>query len=271
VLLACGSTWAQVPSTISWRREFSRARDEAQARNLPLWVQFTGPWCPYCLRMEREAFVHPPVVSSTLDRVVPVSLQSDEHEDLALRFGVSALPATVILRPSGEVIASQEGYLDAVAFQSFLENALAQGKRDQQIGSRAGVARRDHAARLALAAGATESVVALGGYCPVSLVRGGRLTAGRADLAVQYAGLEFRFASPEMREAFLKEPALFLPANGGACLVSQVDRAKSIAGDPRYGVLYRGRLYLCADPAARVRFLRSPETYWKAEVVNQSY
>ena len=36
------------PHTIAWRSDFDKARAEAKARNLPVLVQFTGPWCSYC-------------------------------------------------------------------------------------------------------------------------------------------------------------------------------------------------------------------------------
>src|SRR5205085_988306 len=50
-----------------------------------------------------------------------------------------------------------------------------------------------------------------------------------------------------------------------------VDLGQSVAGDPRAGVYYRGRLYLCADEAARRRFARDPERYGNADVAERGH
>jgi thioredoxin-like negative regulator of GroEL len=99
---------------------------EARAKGRLLWVQFTGPWCPNCQRMERESLVHPRVVGQACNNFIPVKVQCDQHEDLVDRFGLNGIPATVLVKPSGEVIARQEGYVDAAAFHGFLERALIQ-------------------------------------------------------------------------------------------------------------------------------------------------
>src|SRR4051794_33528276 len=89
---------------IEWRGDLRRAVAEAEASNRLLWLQFTGPWCHFCQLMDRESFVNPKVVGQSRERFVPVKLQSEQHEDLASRFAISGLPATVIVTASGEVI-----------------------------------------------------------------------------------------------------------------------------------------------------------------------
>jgi hypothetical protein len=120
------------PATIPWRTDFHRAESEARAKSRLLWVQFTGSWCPNCVRMERESFIHPQVVDKACSRFIPVKIQSEQHEELVDRFGLSGIPATVIVKPSGEVVALHEGYLDAVAFHGFLERALVQSGHSAQ-------------------------------------------------------------------------------------------------------------------------------------------
>src|SRR3954470_22819714 len=46
---------------IAWRTDLAQAQAEARSRNLLLWIQFTGPWCINCRRMDRATFVHAPV------------------------------------------------------------------------------------------------------------------------------------------------------------------------------------------------------------------
>jgi hypothetical protein len=69
-----------------------------------------------------------------------------------------------------------------------------------------------------------------------------------------------------MSDRFRKEPERFLPLNHGACPVTQAEGGVTKAGDPRWGVLYGGRLVLCATEQDRLRFLANPEAYPMTDV-----
>lgn len=228
--LALGAT------PIEWRGDLTAARAEVSDLDRLVWVQFTGPWCHNCHRIEREAFVHPRVFHLASVDFIPVKLPSDGHEELALGYGLSSLPASVILRPGGEVVAKVQGYLDPETFVSFLHESLSREGR-------------------------TPRRLALEGYCPVSLVDDHRLEAGRPALMIDRDGEVYRFATSAGRDAFHRNPARYVPANGGRCPVAQVDRGEVRAGSPNWGLLYDGHLYLCADVAERMRFLKTPERY----------
>ncbi len=110
---ALGSTRASEGDSegISWRTDYARALEEARTRNQLLWIQFTGPWCPNCTRMEQDSFAHPAIREHARRSFVPVKLRSDVNEQLALSFELSGLPATVIVAPSRQVILVRQGYL----------------------------------------------------------------------------------------------------------------------------------------------------------------
>jgi YHS domain-containing protein len=110
--------------------------------------------------------------------------------------------------------------------------------------------------------------IALAGYDPVSLVSGNGLSPGDPSLKVEHDGQEYRFADEADRQAFLRDPERFLPCSRGRCVVNLVDRGVSVRGDVRYGVYYRGRLYLCADEEARGRFAADPGRYADADVAD---
>ncbi|MBX6316610.1 MAG: thioredoxin family protein [Isosphaeraceae bacterium] len=232
-------------TAIPWRDDFERAQGEARASGRPLWVQFTAPWCAFCRKMEQETFTRPEVAALARERVIPVRVQSEARADLSERFAVEALPTTLILAPGGSVLARHVGFADAAEFRSLLVRSLGPTAGDEGV--------------------------ALAGYSPVSLVQNGSLTRGQADWTATYDGQVFRFANAEERDAFLREPEKFLPADGGRCVVNHKDRGISIPGDARFGVYYRGRLYLCADEAARQRFARDPERYRDADLAEQGY
>ena len=65
------------PPSIDWRDDYAGALEDARAANRLLWIQFTGPWCPNCTRMERDSFPHPAIVEHSQRSFVPLKLRSD--------------------------------------------------------------------------------------------------------------------------------------------------------------------------------------------------
>jgi thioredoxin-related protein/YHS domain-containing protein len=247
---------------IDWQGDLESARLEAKAKNRLLWIQFTGPWCHYCHRMDRESFNHRSVIARAHRSFVPVKLQSDRHEDLVHRFGITGLPATVIIAPDGELTAKHEGFVDGATFDAFLASCSA---RFAPVLAAA----RQPAPVDPPAPPAAEP--AMGGFSPVSLVREYRLAPGSDAFALVYAGRLYRFADDRECDEFLKQPERYAPVNGGRCPVSEVDRGEFRQGDPHYGVLFGGHLYLCADEPDRNQFLETPHRYTRVNVAERPF
>ena len=257
--LASTLSTAAEPNTpaITWREDLASAQAESRERDLPLWVQFTGPWCINCRRMDRDTFHHTKILEQSRDNFIPIKLRSDVHEQLAVSLGLSALPATVIVKPSGEVILSMEGYADPEELNTFLVQSLA---RDGRV---------TKAERLARARIVVEPI-ALAGYCPVSLVAEKKLETGKEPVSVSHEGRVYRFADEAKRDEFVRAPERYTPRHAGLDPVSQVDRAEFRPGDPRYGMLYRGQLFLFADEASRKAFTQNPDRYSRMQYVASS-
>lgn len=289
------------PESIAWRSEYNSAFFEARAAKRLLWVQFTGPWCPSCKRMERESFPQARIVEHTKKSLVPVKLRSDENEDLAMKFNLTGLPATVVVDPDTQkILALHQGYLGPDELNDVFgqATALRENQRtaaDTQLAS----ATKSKKERLYTAIQATYSrlradlrisnlpvallasvmrsgvkpqtvdsgsrnnqpEVALAGYCPVSLVSSRRLVLGESAYTIDHEGKRYRFANEAMMHRFSRHPERYIPVNQGRCPVTGVDRKESVAGDPRFGVLYGERLYLCASSEDRRRFLQDPAPY----------
>ena len=251
-----GLVAADEPKKINWREDLGQAQAEAKSRDLLLWIQFTGPWCINCRRMDRATFLHAGVVTRSRDQFVPVKLRSDEHEALAMSLGLTSLPSTVIVRPNGEVVEKYEGYIEPDTFEVTLGSVLRrEGRLPEQVAARKK---------------AKDDAVALAGYCPVSLLKDQKLVAGRPELSVEHDGRVFRFAGEAEKRAFRHEPDSFVPANGGRCPVSQVDRGDFQPGDPRWGVVYGGHLFLFKDSIERDRFAKDPERYANIDLADRT-
>jgi YHS domain-containing protein/thiol-disulfide isomerase/thioredoxin len=266
-----GSARATEPLPIAWRDDYGGALEEARASNRPVWIQFTGPWCPNCVRMERDSFPDADIIDHTQRSFVPLKLRSDVHERLALDFNLSGLPATVLVSPTREILAIRQGYLGPDELDQVLSEGLAAWRGREAAKARE--SRTDAVAR----GGADsprpkeETKFALSGYCPVSLITDRKLVAGQVEYTVRHEGRTYRFASAATSDRFRKEPERYIPANRGECPVAQVDRNLARPGDPRWGVLYQGRLYLCASQDDRRRFLGDPGRYAMVDVAEQGF
>jgi YHS domain-containing protein len=264
------------PGLIAWRTDYARALDEARTRNQLVWIQFTGPWCPSCTRMEQESFPHPAIRGHAERSFVPVKLRSDVNEELALGFGLSGLPATVILAPSREVFVVRQGYLGPDELGALLREAYerhtTEQERNRQIASARPFERVQEERQPKPKTNTKtkmETHVALSGYCPVSLVSDRKLVPGQTEYTVTHEGRLYRFANMLTFNIFRRDPERFVPVNSGNCPVTQVELGKQQPGNPNFGVLYQGRLYLCATDADRKQFFSSPDRYAAVDVAEQ--
>ena len=266
------ATLAADPDSIVWRDEYDAALDEAKAANRLLWIQFTGPWCPNCTRMERDSFPDPAIVQHARDSFVPLKLRSDVHEQLAISFNLSALPATIIVTPTREVLAVHQGYLGPAEFDGFLRESLSM--RPGKPADRSALPERSATpARSAHESvqPANEEQLALRGFCAVSLIRDRKLVPGQSRYSVEHDGRTYRFASQAMSDLFRSEPNAYAPANNGSCPVTQLERGKAVPGDPRWGILYKSHLFLFASAEDRRRFGKEPDRYSMVDVALQGF
>jgi YHS domain-containing protein len=221
--------------------------------------------------MEQDSFPHPAIRAHGGQSFVPVKLRSDLNQELALGFELSGLPATVIMAPSREVLAVRQGYLGPEELRLLLERALAgRAQGERPVGTGPEVKSAQPVERQA-ARPRNESQLALSGYCPVSLVSEKRLIPGQAEYTVTHDGRLYRFANLVRFNLFRRDPQRYIPANGGNCPVAEIERQDTEPGDPRFGVLFQGRLFLCATDADRQRFIQEPARYAAVDVIAEGF
>jgi hypothetical protein len=85
--------------------------------------------------------------------------------------------------------------------------------------------------------------VALQGYDVVAYFTQNAAVKGSPQWAHIWNGVEWRFARPEHRDAFVKEPERYAPAFGGYCAYG-VSRGYAVDIDPQAFAVVDGTLYL---------------------------
>ena len=233
--------------------------------------------------MEQDSFTRPTIRERARDGFVPVKLQSDANMDLAVGFGLSGIPASVIVDSSRRVVEIHQGYLGPDELDGFLRRAISlrepkPARNPTLMASRPGTSDLDspqssHANELVGPPRPIkrETNAALSGYCPVSLVADKRLIHGQAEYTVTHQGRLYQFANLVTFNRFRRDPERYVPANDGLCPVKQLDDNQASPGDPRFGVLFQGRLYLCASKADRQRFLKQPARYAALGVAEKGF
>lgn len=87
-------------------------------------VDFWAAWCMPCKMLA-------PVIEQIADqyagKVAVAKIDIDEHEDLAMQFGIQSIP-TVLLFENGRLVEREVGVKPASAFTNMLDNRLASGE-----------------------------------------------------------------------------------------------------------------------------------------------
>ncbi|MCS7305604.1 MAG: thioredoxin domain-containing protein [Thermoguttaceae bacterium] len=104
----------------------------------------------------------------------------------------------------------------------------------------------------------------LEGYCPVELVEKRRWVLGTHPWGVIHEGRTYMCAGPEEQKKFLANPDRYAPVLSGNDVVWAVERGQQVPGRREYGIFYRGRVYLFAEPGTLDAFRKNPRRYLEA-------
>jgi YHS domain-containing protein len=113
--------------------------------------------------------------------------------------------------------------------------------------------------------------LALGGACPVCLVKSNKVVPGRPEYASVYDGQRYLFPSPEQQQMFEAQPAAFVPAMHGNCSVCKVEKNEDVPGKAGFHLTHNGRLFLFPSQKQLGMFQANPDRYVNADVAMDGY
>lgn len=132
MLLMCGTVMTFADAA-KWTDNFPQAVAGAKKEKKPILMLFTGSdWCPYCIRMDEEAFAKPQF-AEFLNRnfvlfkadfpkqkqLLPGTVQ--QNNALARKYGIEGFPTVLVISADGKVLA-KTGYLSTTRVDDYIKH-----------------------------------------------------------------------------------------------------------------------------------------------------
>lgn len=265
---------------IPWRNELTVAHAEAKTQNKPLLLHFTTDNCIYCDRLEAGAFQSPEVEAAVAQGFVPVKVHAKESPDLVKMFKVTKFPMDVVVTPAGETLAHTVSPQDPTKYIAMLAQAsnkmpiapigsspeMHPGSANSHVAQSADI----HAGLPNLPvrepAGGPVDVASTPGEQtrpatdaghPADVMTGG----GTASLASARMQADAQTHSDRQASLDAESDASPKLAMEGFCAVTVIDEDQWVEGNPKFGVVHLGKLYLFSSADKMDVFLADPMRY----------
>lgn len=250
---------AAVAGSPQWLTNFEEAQREAQRLDRPMLVHFYTDWCFPCRQMEKDVLNRPTVLQVLDSRLVLVKINAEREPAIAARFGVTLFPTDVIVDPSGQRILSSTGYQDPDKYVRFARDAERQYFATRQPARNEGQVTTEPIP--------PSIVIAVDGFCPVTLWKKRQWVKGDPQYAVEHRGQFYYLASAKLMEEFSENPRKYVPQLLGCDPVILLDTDLAVPGSVRYGAFYEDELFLFATADNRLTFKQNPDRYKRTRVV----
>jgi YHS domain-containing protein len=108
--------------------------------------------------------------------------------------------------------------------------------------------------------------IGLGGYCPVCILDANKWAKGSPEHQATYDGVTYYFPGEAIKQKFLADPAKYVPALGGDCIVCYAKLGKRVPGTIYHTARYDNRLFLFPGAEQRQAFLDNPKEFADADL-----
>ncbi|MFN0050994.1 MAG: thioredoxin family protein [Planctomycetales bacterium] len=105
------------------------------------------------------------------------------------------------------------------------------------------------------------TLLAMDGYCPVTLRSTRTWKTGSRQFAAEHDGQTFLFLAAANRDEFRVNPSRYAPRLLGCDPVVLAENDLALRGNTKFGAYYEGELYLFESAETRTRFKKDPGRY----------
>lgn len=107
-----------------WLTSYDEALKTAHETGKPILIDFQATWCGPCHKLHDEVFAAP-IFKPEASRWVLLSVDVDEQQKLAIKYGVTSLPTLLALNSQGKPVLYTKGYSDPQSTLEYLRAAYA--------------------------------------------------------------------------------------------------------------------------------------------------
>ena len=108
--------------------------------------------------------------------------------------------------------------------------------------------------------------IGLEGYCPVCILDANKWVKGSPEYQATYDGVTYHFPEEAIKEKFLANPAKYVPALGGDCIVCYAS-SRAVPGSVNHTVRYDNRLFLFPGAEQQQAFRSNPKEFADVDLV----
>lgn len=113
-----------VPTSVHWRHDYTKARKEAQDKNLPLILDFCMQGCVPCKQLDLTTFRDPKVLQLIHERFVPLKVEQEKDPTLVSALRIHSFPTLVLAGPDGKILHTLEGFQEAPKLLEMLHRVI---------------------------------------------------------------------------------------------------------------------------------------------------
>lgn len=286
---------APARAEIAWRPDLATAHAEAMASGKLLLVHFYKDNCVWCDKVEQAIYRDPSIAAAVHAQFIPVKVNGPREPKYVTPFRIVRYPTEVIVAPDdGKILFHDNTPQNVGQYLAMLQAPevtarLRQTSAPVAAGSLGFPAGAKHNPQVAGPGAAMEGVtmppgIAAGNFDMPSYsgsFNGVPHFGGTPAMAAGFAGLappanagiaEDQRALPAPQKTASQPHSANKPkaaaakelppeAMEGYCSVTVIEQRRWERGNPDFGVIHLGQLYLFADAAAKEKFQEAPQRY----------
>jgi thiol-disulfide isomerase/thioredoxin len=290
-VFAAANTAHHAFAEIAWHTDLTKAHVEAQKLGKPMLLHFYTDNCVFCDKLEAGAFQNPDVQSAIGRGFVPVKIHAAQQPKLALLFKVNRFPTDVIVTTEGDAMSHKVSPQKPADYVQMLTacaktaapaaspktNPLAAKTATIAVPTPANPATQTPANAIAQTAATVSPGARMPGFeipttVPVNARAIAPVPASTGPAASKSAAASMptnqTLSSQSKAASGIKASTKNVQANAdmelaleGFCAVTLLTKGQWIRGNPEFGVVHLGKLYLFNDTVARDAFLVEPIKY----------
>lgn len=268
---------------IQWESDLRAAHARAQQENKHLLLHFYSDNCVWCDRLEAGAFKSPQVIDSINRNYVALKIHAGQNPSLAKTFRVSSFPTDVIVTTEGTALAhgtspqAPDRYIAMLA-QHLPQPAAPQAQPQtppqtmlaQNVSpTNPAVSQNPYGTAAPATSPSPAPMEAKQETTAVATAPTAPTTAPAASQGIPAVTVAHRSGvdandKPAEGSMAQSDDSADQPrtlAMDGYCAVTLLEKNEWLEGNPKFGVIHLGHLYLFVDGDAMQRFLADPEPF----------